>query len=319
MSKFTKIWLIIAASLVIIGVTIFAGVMSVLKWDFKFFSTTKLETNTYEISESYKNISVVTDTADITFLPTESEKTSVMCKEHQNLNHSVTVKDGTLTIELVDSRAWYQYIGNFGGSSIEVYLPEKEYGALSAKVTTGDIELQKEFSFESIELIGSTGDVYCSASASGKINIKRSTGDIRLENLCADSLDLSVSTGKINLSSVNAKNDISLRTTTGDIKLNEITCKDLTSNGTTSDITLIGVVAESRFNIKTDTGDVSFDGCDASEIFVNTDTGYVKGSLLSDKIFFATTDTGKVEVPHSTTGGKCEITTDTGDIKIYIQ
>lgn len=319
MSKFTKIWLIIAASLVLIGATIFAGVMSVLKWDFKFFSTTKFETNTYEISESYKNISVVTDTTDITFLPTESEKTSVVCNEHQNLNHSVTVKDDTLTIELVDSRAWYQYIGNFGDSSIEVYLPEKEYGALSAKVTTGDIELQKEFSFESIELIGSTGDVYCSASASGKINIKRSTGDIHLDGISADSLELSCNTGKIHLSSVKVENDISLCTSTGDKVLNNVTCKNLTSKGSTSDTDLCNVIAEGIFNIETDTGDVSFDGCDASEIFVNTDTGYVKGSLLSDKIFFATTDTGKVEVPHSTTGGKCEITTDTGDIKIYIQ
>jgi DUF4097 and DUF4098 domain-containing protein YvlB len=319
MSKFTKIWLIIAASLVIIGAIIFAGVMTVFKWDFRNFSTLKQETNTYEISESYKNISIITDTANITFIPTDAEKTSVICKEHQNLNHSVTIKDGTLTIELTDSRKWYQYFGNFGGTSIEIYIPQQECGALSVRNSTGKIDIRKGFSFESIELVGSTGDTYCSSSASGKININRSTGDIHLEGISADSLELSCKTGKIYISSVNVANDINISTTTGDKKLNDITCKNLTSKGSTSDITLSDVVAESSFNIKTDTGDVKFDGCDAAEIFVKTDTGKVTGSLLSDKIFFANTDTGKVDVPKSLTGGRCEITTDTGDISISIK
>ena len=61
---------------------------------------------------------------------------------------------------------------------------------------------------------------------------------------------------------------------------------------------------------------MKFDGCDADRIFVKTDTGYVKGSLLSDKVFIAQSDTGDVDVPKTITGGKCEIETDTGDIKI---
>jgi len=70
---------------------------------------------------------------------------------------------------------------------------------------------------------------------------------------------------------------------------------------------------------ESDTGDVKFDGCDAAEIFVETDTGDVKGSLLTDKIFIVQTDTGSVDVPKTATGGKCEITTSTGDINISIK
>jgi hypothetical protein len=44
----------------------------------------------------------------------------------------------------------------------------------------------------------------------------------------------------------------------------------------------------------------------------------VSGSLLSNKVFTAKTDTGKVSVPNSSNGGKCEITTDTGKIIIEI-
>ena len=51
---------------------------------------------------------------------------------------------------------------------------------------------------------------------------------------------------------------------------------------------------------------------------VSTDTGDVTGSLLSAKVFVVTTDTGTVQVPKSTAGGRCEISTDTGDIRITV-
>ena len=57
-----------------------------------------------------------------------------------------------------------------------------------------------------------------------------------------------------------------------------------------------------------------FDRCDAAELSITTDTGDVKGTLLSDKVFIARTDTGRVHVPETTNGGKCKITTSTGDI-----
>ena len=109
MRKATKIWLIIAASLVLIGCIVFVGVMVMLKWDFAELSTSKYETNGYEINENYQSISIVTDTADITFVPSEDSKCYVECREQKNLKHSVTVQDGTLVIKLVDTRKWYEY------------------------------------------------------------------------------------------------------------------------------------------------------------------------------------------------------------------
>lgn len=82
---------------------------------------------------------------------------------------------------------------------------------------------------------------------------------------------------------------------------------------------MVDVVASSNFNIERSTGDVTFTRCDASEITFLTDTGDVRGTLLSNKIFIYDTDTGDVELPESTTGGKCKITTDTGDIVISIE
>ena len=56
----------------------------------------------------------------------------------------------------------------------------------------------------------------------------------------------------------------------------------------------------------------------AAEILIKTDTGDVKGSLLSEKVFVVQTDTGSIDVPKTVSGGRCEITTDTGDIKISL-
>ena len=45
MSKASKIWLVVAASLVALGIIIFGVVMSMLEWNFAKLSTVKYETN----------------------------------------------------------------------------------------------------------------------------------------------------------------------------------------------------------------------------------------------------------------------------------
>lgn len=319
MSKSTKIWLIIAASLVLIGGMIFVGVMSALKWNFIKLSTDKYETNSYEISEIYKNISITTDTADVEIIPWENSKTSVVCHEKNNIKHSVSVKDGTLEVNVFDARKWYEYIGiNFGYTKIKVYLPAGELGTLSVKTSTGKVEVAKDFTFDSIDIVTSTGAVKNYASASG-VNLKTGTGAITVRGISAGSLDLSVSTGKITASDIICDRDIILAVSTGKSFLDNVTCRNLKSSGGTGDISLKNVVASESFSIERGTGDVEFDGCDAAELYIKTGTGDVEGTLLSEKVFIVNTNTGDKEVPSTVGGGRCEITTSTGDIEIYIK
>ena len=300
MRRSVIIWLVVAASLVIIGCAIIGGTMAMLTWDFTKLSTNKYTTNEYEVTERFQGISIITDTADVTFSPSESEKTLVVCQEHQKVAHSVTVEDGTLVIRLVDTRKWYEYIGiNFGKTQITVCLPQSEYGKIAVQASTGDVTIQKNFKFESIDISLSTGDVKNYASASDILKIKTTTGDIRVENISAKTVDLFVSTG--------------------DTYLTDIQCDNLISKGSTGILHLKHVIAKEKFAIERETGDVKFDCCDAAEILVETDTGNVTGGLLSSKVFITETSTGKINVPKTTTGGKCEITTDTGDIKLELQ
>ncbi len=319
----TKIWLIIAASLVLVGYILFAGVMTTLKWDFKALATVNYETNTYEIGEAFDSISMNTDTADITFALSDDGKCRVECHEEENAKHSVTVENSTLTVELIDERTMYDFIGyigvNFDTPKITVYLPKMEYASLLIKESTGDIEIPKDFNFKYVDVSLSTGDVTFNASASELVKIKTSTGDICVENISAGSLDLTVSTGKVTVSGVTCEGEVTIGVSIGKAKLTDIACKSVISSGSTGDILLNDVIATEKFSIERSTGDVKFDRSDAAEIFVKTDTGDVTGSLLTDKVFITQTDTGSVDVPKTVNEGKCEIITNTGDIELEVQ
>ena len=315
-----KIWLIAAISLILIGCMLFGGAMAVLEWDIKKLSTTKYETNEYEIKEEYESISIDTRAADIVLVKSQDDKTSIVCYEQKNMHHSVKVNDKTLSIELIDTRKWYEHIGfNFSTPKITVYLPASEYDALSIKASTGDIEIPSDFCFEDIEITQSTGDVTCYSSSSGNIKIKTSTGDIRIENVSAESLDLSVSTGDVTLLGASCGGDVEIKLSTGKARVENTKCNNFASNANTGKLFLKDVLAAQKMRIERSTGDVHFDACDAQSIYVKTSTGDVTGTLLSDKIFFTRTDTGDVDVPKTTSGGECEISTDTGDIKISIR
>ena len=319
MSKKLKIWLIAAASLMVVGAIIFAGVMTVFKWDFTKLSTRKLVTNTHTVTEAFTSISVNTDTAEVVLVPSDSSTCTVVCREYKKELHSVKVADGTLKIELRDTRKWYEHIGiGFGSSKMTVTIPQGEYGALSIRSSTGDMEIPTDFKVESMDITASTGDVTNYASATESVKIKTSTGDIRVENLSAGSLALSVSTGKVTITDITCEGDVSIRVSTGDSKLTDVACKSVTSSGDTGKLTMTNVIAAEQFSIERDTGDVKLDGCDAAEIYVKTSTGDVTGTLLSEKIFVTQTSTGNVKVPACVTGGKCSITTSTGDIRITI-
>ena len=110
-----------------------------------------------------------------------------------------------------------------------------------------------------------------------------------------------------------------LHNNVGDMEIPQgFTFQNIELSSETGDI-LLCAFAENTIKIKTDTGDVQFQNCDAAEILVTSDTGDITGNFLTDKIFTAVSDCGDVDIPNTATGGKCEITTDTGDIRIKIK
>jgi len=319
MGRSTKIWLGFAAILVAAGIVLFAVVLWEANFDINKLSTDTYVTNIYEISQDFSSLSLDTDTAAISFALSADGKCKVECYEEEKAKHTASVEGDTLVIKVTNRKQWYDYIGiHFDSPKITVYLPKSEYAALSIRENTGIVQLPTELTFESVDITTDTGSVYCLSTVSGQLKIKTDTGKISVENTSVGAAELSVSTGLVTVSQVNCRENICIQVSTGRANLTDIACKNLTSNGDTGDIALKQVIAQEKITVERDTGDVMFDASDAAEISVKTYTGDVTGSLLSAKVFVVTTDTGTVQVPKSTVGGRCEISTDTGDIRITV-
>lgn len=315
-----KTLVIIAAALLIVGILTAVIVLSTNCNSIAEAGKTKFVTNTVDISADFNNISIDSDTEKIRFVPSEDGKCKVVFYESENEKHNAEVKDGMLSITKASTKEWYELIPfGFESPSITVYLPKTEYGALSIRESTGDIEVPKDFKFETVGIDASTGDIDCRASVEGRLGIETSTGKVHVEGITAGDISISVSTGHVEISSVNCSGDVYVKVSTGRANLTDVTCKNLNSNGSTGDVTLKNVIASEKMSVERSTGDIKLDACDANEIEIETDTGSVTGSLLSEKVFITKTDTGRVEVPETTTGGRCKITTDTGSIKIVIK
>ena len=299
MNTHIKLSLIIAVFLILVGGILFGLVMSVLKWDFSKLSTVKFQTNTHTVSEAFSDLSVNSTTADILLVASETAQCTVECVEQEHLTHTVAVENGTLTIDVKDTRRWYHRVGIcFQKPTVIVKIPVGEYGALSLNIDTGNVTVRDSFQFDSIDIATKTGNVTNLASANNAIRLHTTTGNITLKNVTTDALTLQV--------------------TTGNIDVIDTTCQTLHSDGSTGDVSLRNVIASGSFTIKRSTGNICLDACDAAELTLETTTGNVTGSLLSEKIFIAETDTGRVQIPESISGGPCRIRTDTGNIRIIL-
>lgn len=319
MNRTVKTWLIIAVSLIGLGLISFAGVMVAYNRDFSRLSTMEYVTNTYEVDADFDKMLIDVSTTKVELVPSDDEQCKVVCTELEKVKHSAIVQDGVLTISTVDTRKWYEHIGIFIGTmKITVYLPQNEYDSLLIDTDTGNIDIPKDFAFENIEIKGDTSDVVCLASVSNVLEIRLSTGDITVEGSTAGDINLATTTGRINVDSVASKGNIDIETDTGKVKLSDVACIDFSAESETGTIIIENVVAKGSFFITTGTGDVRFKDSDAAEISIETSTGDVIGTLLSEKVFITKTSTGRVNVPKTITGGKCEITTSTGDIEITI-
>ncbi len=301
MNKSTKILLKLGIIFTVLGLGLFVFAFSMADWNFENLSTTKYQENQHEIIQEFEKISINIDTADVNFEISNDKTAKVVCFERESQPHTVSVANQTLCINY-DEQPWYSNITLFSFKSpkITVYLPQKAYSELLVVASTADVRITKEFTFNNI-------------------SVTTSTGDITLSNITTVDTNLTVSTGEVKLNKINCKNDLKIAVSTGDTEIYDSQCGNLISSGSTGDLDLINVIASGKFTIERSTGDVEIEASDASEIAIMTDTGDVTATLLSSKIFSIFTDTGRINVPISLEGGLCQVTTDTGDIKISIK
>ena len=320
MTTSTKICLIVAASLLALGVIFFIAAMAISQFKFaEVFTTASYETATQDINDEFENISINTTTADVTILRSADDSAHVVCFYNKKITYSVAVTDGTLSIEENDERRWFDHISIVSNTpELRVYLPSDEYEALTIDLSTGDVRVE-EFTFSSINIDVSTGDIECLASVKGELNIHTTTGDIGISGASAGSMNLKTTTGLVNIFDITCDGDVNIKGTSGRSVLTNVDCKNLTINSGSGASKMINVIASETITINKNTGGVKLEACDAAELNIKTTTGDVVGSLLTEKVFVTNTTTGDISVPKSTSGGICEISTTTGEIDIDIK
>lgn len=314
-----KVFIIIAIVLLVLGCAIFFAALVAARFDFKNFGISELQTKTYPVSEEFRNIQIDENTAEIAFALSEDGTCSIVCRESEKTTRTVTVEEGTLRIVSEEEIGWKNVFNlSFEEESVTVYLPKDAYETLLIETHTGDVDIPENLYFNDIDITGSTCDVRCGASVSNKLSIQLSTGDVTLTGISAGAIKCTVTTGDVRMQSVSCAGDVTLQCSTGRTTLDALTCKNLQSEGSTGRVQLKNVVVSGTIEIERGTGDVAFENSDAGEIRVKTSTGDVTGTLRTGKTFVTKTSTGDVKVPDSVWGGKCEITTTTGDIAIMI-
>ena len=292
MRKLVKICLFFGILITIVG-SVFVGIGIATK-----AFEVKYEEKTYNIKNTFENINIDVETADIIIKPSTDGNSKVDYVDFEKIKYNVS--DNTSELKITSNTSelkWYEHItlfGNYKNNKIVITLAFNTFKKFNIKTSTGDIKIEKGFTCEEANIIASTGDILFDSNIKNKVNIVASTGAISLNNAeLSDNIVIKTSTGSVNLSNVKA-NNIVVTTDTGDVKFKNVIIKD-------------------NISVTASTGDITLTDSDANTLTLKSSTGDITGSLLSPKKFIAHTSTGDIDVPN-TDGGECKITTSTGDI-----
>lgn len=275
-----KLKVVIGACIALAAGSVICGTMIVTK-GYDALTTGDYEEVEYEVDGGFADIVIEADCDDVRIIRTGDE-CRVVCKEFNDIGHDVDVDGDTLTIVQHEGndRKSGMFFFNMETPLITVYLPESEYGKLTVRSDSGDVVIEEGLIFDEVDVRIETGDLECDAEVTGSLQALISVGDVLVND---------VNTCELDITSV-----------TGDIELNSVTAEDWIS-------------------VSTITGDVEFDRCDAADVEIQVTTGDISGSFLRAMDFDANASTGDIIIPRADEdGGRCRLTTGTGDITIDI-
>ncbi len=191
--------------------------------------------NTYIIEDEVYTVVILGMDSDVVILPSENELSRVISHDGQNLENKVTIKNGVLTINQIDSREWYDRVLNLGKNmDITIYLPEKTYESLKITTGGGDIFTSEKLTFSSVDIETKSGDVQFSSVVIEDLSILTSSGDADAKWKNTKFIDIVSDSGDIEIDALGGEK-ILMETTSGDISgrmFGDITFEAETRSGT---------------------------------------------------------------------------------------
>lgn len=326
MKKAVKISLIAAGTAAAAGFVLMMAVGIASGFDPFESKDTAYETKIYNVEDKFSNIEIDEVSYSIEIKPSDDGKCRIECEENKKITHDVQVKGDTLRIDFTDKRKWYEKItlrldaDIWRTRSMIVYLPEKEYEKLNIDTVSGDIVVEKGFTFTEGVLDNTSGDVDCEAVFTKGLTAESTSGDVNLVNIKAQSIRAESTSGEINITSAEASEKIVCDSTSGRITLNGVKANEISAESTSGETEFTDVSAAGEISIDTTSGEITLDRVDAKSYEIDSTSGSVTGTLLSPKRFITDTTSGDVKVPrYDDCEDICDVSTTSGDIDIKVQ
>lgn len=300
MKKGKKITLIVAGCLVLLGLILAGAGMAAIGFEPNRLSAADYHTEHYEITEAFQNISISGADSDVHLYPSESDTCKVVYTEDKDVPLEIAVEEGTLDIRRQPGPTWQVQFGIYlGETGVSVYLPKEQYDSLEIHTSSGNITVSDGIEVGSATVQSTSGEIEILSSPNGKQTVSTQSGNIHIADGEPESLQVQSTSGDITLENGKVNASIQMKSSSGGM-------------------TLTQVIVTGPICLQSTSGDIELNSCDGEELEIQTTSGNVSGTLLSEKVFQIATSSGTVDAPYSGSGGKCKITTTSGDVEFTI-
>lgn len=189
----------------------------------------------------------------------------------------------------------------------QVYIRDRKNTVRTARVEDGTLVVSVQAPERWYEALDIFGDADRSVSISlpekeyGALTVRTDSGDVYVtDDMGFGSVGLETSGGEVYMSDAEAQS-LSVSSDSGNLSMDTVT-------------------AAGTMTVTSGSGNIWMWDCDGAELRIESGSGDVSGSFLRPKNFVTSTRSGSIDVPMpDRAAGLCAVTTDSGDIWLYVE
>lgn len=305
--KTSRVFLIIAAVLLTIGVLLFLVGMIGGGFAFDRLSLTAAyeEKHLSRMSNAYTEIIFTDVNASITVLPVAGEEMRITYYESDSDMFQVEETDGRFSMQRTykwSIKNLFQFFSLPKDLSVTIELPERYAGSLTIKTNNGSISAQALFHIEHLSLKTNNGKIELTDLAvTGAYEGHTSNGKVTAQNIRANAFSQTTSNGIITASQLSIVETLSLQTSNGRIELSDSTAGEISCSTSNSGIEIQNIFAP-LIELKTSNGAIKGNiSASMDDYKIESKTANGKNSLPTKKesgayLLTAKTSNGSIDV-----------------------
>ncbi len=270
-------------------------------------------TKTYFLKESFNKIAINIDDGDINIFLSDTNENKITCAEQGQIFTDVKVVDGTLVIEKIDKRNFFdRLIPSL--YCADIFLTQELVESLDIEYYSCDVTIHPGFTFNDVILAGSTGELELKSNVINTLNVEMSTGDIKISDCNPKEINLKATSGDIDVKSVNTET-LNVETSTGDVKIIDCIANQTTVKSRTGDIE-VKTISNSNLEVQTSSGKIGVANANSLEnVSVKATTGNVTFTNVKDcNKLGITTTTGNIKIVNTTVEKNFNANSTTGNV-----